>query len=138
MDINGYLLYFVYVFSSIFVIVNPIEATMVYVTLTCGLDSQEKDHIDKRTTLVAFTIAILFAFAGDAVLRIFGITVDSLRVAGGVLLFLVAIDMLRGVRRKRRSRKQSSRMPITGRTSRSFPWPCRSLPVLGPSPPWLC
>ena len=73
---------------------------MVYVTLTSGLNSQEKNHIYKRTTLVAFIIAILFALAGDVVLRIFGITVDSLRVAGGVLLFLVAIDMLRGVRRQ--------------------------------------
>lgn len=100
MDISDYFLYFVYVFSSVFVIVNPIEATMVYVTLTSGLDSLEKDHLCKRTTSVAFTIAILFAVAGDAVLRIFSITVDSLRVAGGVLLFLVAIDMLRGVRRQ--------------------------------------
>src|SRR5665647_1682837 len=73
---------------------------MVYVTLTSGLDSVEKNHIHKRTTSVAFTIAILFAVAGDIVLRIFGITVDSLRVAGGVLLFLVAIDMLRGVRQQ--------------------------------------
>jgi len=100
MDISDYFLYFVYVFSSIFVIVNPIEATMVYVTLTSGLDSVEKNHIHKRTTSVAFSIAILFAVAGDIVLRIFGITVDSLRVAGGVLLFLVAIDMLRGVRQQ--------------------------------------
>lgn len=97
MDISDYFLYFVYIFSSIFVIVNPIEATMVYVTLTSGLGSTEKNHIHKRTTLVAFSIAILFAVAGDIVLRIFGITADNLRVAGGVLLFLVAIDMLRGV-----------------------------------------
>jgi multiple antibiotic resistance protein len=102
MDIGGYFLYFVYVFSSIFVIVNPIEATMVYVTLTSGLNSQEKNHIYWHTTLVAFTIAILFAVAGDFVLRIFSITVDSLRVAGGVLLFLVAIDMLRGVRQQKK------------------------------------
>jgi multiple antibiotic resistance protein len=102
MDISDYILYFVYVFSSIFVIVNPIEATMVYVTLTSGLDSVEKNHIHKRTTSVAFSLAILFAVAGDIVLRIFGITVDSLRVAGGVLLFLVAIDMLRGVRQQKK------------------------------------
>ncbi len=102
MDIGGYFLYFVYVFSSIFVIVNPIEATMVYVTLTSGLNYQEKNRIYWHTTLVAFTIAILFAVAGDLVLRIFSITVDSLRVAGGVLLFLVAIDMLRGVRQQKK------------------------------------
>jgi multiple antibiotic resistance protein len=102
MDISAYFLYFVYVFSSIFVIVNPIEATMVYVTLTSGLNYQEKNRIYWHTTLVAFTIAILFAVAGDLVLRIFSITVDSLRVAGGVLLFLVAIDMLRGVRQQKK------------------------------------
>lgn len=102
MDAADYLLYFVYVFSSVFVIVNPIEASMVYVTLTSGLTSLEKSHIYKRATLVAFIIAILFALAGDLVLRLFGITTDSLSVAGGVLLFLVAIDMLRGVHQQKK------------------------------------
>ncbi|MBN1236035.1 MAG: NAAT family transporter [Methanotrichaceae archaeon] len=96
MDISDLLLYFVYAFATIFVIVNPIEATLVYVTLTTSINSQEKSRIYRRTTLVALTIAILFSLAGDIVLRLFGITVDSLRVAGGILLFLVAIDMLRG------------------------------------------
>jgi len=102
MDAGDLLLYFVYVFSSIFVIVNPIEASMVYVTLTIGMNAQEKSRIYKRATLVAFIIAILFALAGDLVLRIFGITTDSLSVAGGVLLFLVAIDMLRGVHQQKK------------------------------------
>lgn len=102
MNASEYLLYFVYVFSSIFVIVNPIEATMVYVTLTSGMTTLEKSHIYRRTTLVALILAILFALAGDFVLRIFGISVDSLRVAGGVLLFLVSIDMLRGVHQQKK------------------------------------
>ena len=100
MEISELLLYFVYAFTTIFVIVNPIEATLVYVTLTATLNSQERRHICRRTTLVAFAIAIIFSLAGDVVLRIFGITVDSLRVAGGILLFLVAIDMLQGIRRQ--------------------------------------
>jgi multiple antibiotic resistance protein len=100
MEISELLLYFVYAFTTIFVIVNPVEATLVYVTLTSSLNSKERTHIYRRTTLVAFAIAILFSLGGDAVLRIFGITVDSLRVAGGILLFLVAIDMLRGIRRQ--------------------------------------
>ena len=102
MGINDYLLYFVYAFASIFVIVNPIEATLIFVTLTSGLSSQEKSRIYTRTTLVAFSIAVLFSVAGDMVLRLFSITVDSLRVAGGILLFLVAIDMLRGVRQQKK------------------------------------
>ncbi len=102
MEISDYLLYFVYAFTTIFVIVNPIEATLIFVTLTSGQSSQEKSRINRRTTMVAFSIALLFSVAGDMVLRIFGITVDSLRVAGGILLFLVAIDMLRGVRQQKK------------------------------------
>lgn len=102
MELNDPLLYFVYAFTTIFVIVNPIEATLVFVTLTATQDKKEKSRIYRRATIVAFAIAILFSIGGDAVLRIFGITVDSLRVAGGILLFLVAIDMLRGVRQQKK------------------------------------
>lgn len=91
-----------YAFTTVFVIVNPIEATMIFVTLTADMNALEKSHIYRRTTLVALSIAILFSIAGEFVLRIFGITVDSLRVAGGILLFLVAIDMLRGVRQQKK------------------------------------
>ena len=100
MNISELLLYFMYVFNTIFVIVNPIEATLVFVTLTTNLNSEERSRIYWRTTLVAFAIAILFSLAGDVALRLFGTTVDSLRVAGGILLFLVAIDMLRGARQQ--------------------------------------
>jgi multiple antibiotic resistance protein len=100
MDISELLLYFMYAFTTIFVIVNPIEATLVFVTLTTNLNSEERGLIYRRATLVAFAIAILFSLAGNEVLRLFGITVDSLRVAGGILLFLVAIDMLRGERQQ--------------------------------------
>ena len=88
MALNDLVPYFIYAFASLFVIVNPIEATMVFIPLTSGMDPQGKRRIYGRTTTVAFAIALLFAVAGDLVLRFFGITVDSLRVAGGVLLFL--------------------------------------------------
>ena len=100
MEINSLALYFMYAFTTIFIIVNPIEATLVFVTLTTNLNKQEKSHIYRRATLVALAIALLFSLGGNAILRLFGITVDSLQVAGGILLFLVAIDMLRGVRRQ--------------------------------------
>jgi len=102
MEINGLALFFVYAFTTIFVIVNPIEATLVFVTLTTSLNAQEKSRIYRRATLVAFAIAIIFSLGGNAILRLFGITVDSLQVAGGILLFLVAIDMLRGVRQQKK------------------------------------
>jgi len=64
MDPNGLFLYFVYAFTTIFVIVNPVEATLVYVTLTASCSAAEKSRINRRTTTVAFSIAILFAWAG--------------------------------------------------------------------------
>lgn len=102
MAFYDYLVYFIYAFTSIFVIVNPIEATMVFVSLTSGIGPEEKKKIYRHTTTVAFEIAFLFAVGGDLVLRFFGITVDSLRVAGGILLFFVAMDMLRSGRQQRK------------------------------------
>jgi multiple antibiotic resistance protein len=87
---------FIYVFASFFTIVNPIQATITFITLTPLQSPEERRRTTLRTTFVAFAIALLFAIGGDLILQFFGITVDSLRVAGGVLLFLVAIDMLRG------------------------------------------
>ncbi len=93
---NEYVLYFIFAFTSIFVIVNPIGTTMIFVSLTSGMSAGDKQKISGRSTSIAFIIAILFAIAGNLVLRLFGITVASLQVAGGILLFTVAIDMLRG------------------------------------------
>jgi multiple antibiotic resistance protein len=102
MEINGLALFFMYAFTTVFIIVNPIEATLVFVTLTASMNKQEKSRIYKRATLVAFSVAFIFSLGGNAILRLFGITVDSLQVAGGILLFLVAIDMLRGVRQQKK------------------------------------
>ena len=99
-DINltSYLTYFVFVLASIFVIVNPLQASLVFVSLTSGLSREMRRGITLRATTIAFIVAVVFAVGGDLILRFFGITVDSLRVAGGILLFLVAMDMLRGGR----------------------------------------
>ncbi len=91
----GYLAHFFYAFASVFIIVNPVEATMVFISLTPGASARERARLSFRAASVAYLVALLFALTGDMVLRFFGTTVDSLRVAGGILLFLMAIDMLK-------------------------------------------
>lgn len=86
--------FFVYAFTSIFVIVNPIGGILTFMALTNGMSEAERKHTAHRSVIIACILAIVFAIAGELILRLFNITVDSLRVAGGVLLFLVAIDML--------------------------------------------
>jgi len=97
----GYLAYFFYAFASVFIIVNPIEATMVFISLTPGASARERARLSFRAASVAYLVALLFALTGDMVLRFFGTTVDSLRVAGGILLFIMAIDMLKAKPRRK-------------------------------------
>ncbi len=88
------LAFFVYAFTSIFIIVNPIGGIVTFISLTVGMPAAERIEIAKRSVTVAFLLAIIFALAGELILRVFGVTVDSLRVAGGVLLFIIALNMV--------------------------------------------
>lgn len=86
--------FFIYAFTSIFVIVNPVGGILSFISVTHGMSEDEKKETAGRSVIIACILAIAFAFAGEGILQFFGITVDSLRVAGGILLLLIAIDML--------------------------------------------
>jgi len=86
--------FFVYAFTSIFVIVNPVSGLLTFVSLTREMSEGERKEVARRSVFVAFATASVFAVAGELILRLFGITADSLRVAGGAFLFIVAVDMV--------------------------------------------
>ncbi|RZN66761.1 MAG: NAAT family transporter [Candidatus Methanolliviera hydrocarbonicum] len=86
--------FFIYAFASIFVIVNPVAGLITFISLTSGMTADERKATVKRSVTVACLLAIVFAVSGELILRFFGITVDCLRVAGGILLFTVALDMM--------------------------------------------
>jgi multiple antibiotic resistance protein len=88
------LTFFIYAFTSIFAIVNPVSGVMAFISMTSHMSRADKIYIAKRSVLIACIIAIIFSILGELILKLLQITADSLRVAGGVLLFLVAIDML--------------------------------------------
>ncbi|HIH45098.1 MAG TPA: NAAT family transporter [Candidatus Methanoperedenaceae archaeon] len=88
------LYFFIYAFSSLFSIVNPLSGVMIFRSLTSEMSGASKKYVARKSILIAFFIAVVFSVAGDLILRFFSITADSLRVAGGVLLFLLAVDML--------------------------------------------
>jgi multiple antibiotic resistance protein len=88
------LAFFIYAFTSVFIIVNPIGGIITFISLTTGMRASERKEVAKRSVTVACMLAIVFALGGELILRLFGVTVDSLRVAGGVLLFIVALNML--------------------------------------------
>jgi multiple antibiotic resistance protein len=86
--------FLIYAFTSIFAIVNPVSGVMAFISMTSSMSKEDKIYIARRSVVIAGVIAIMFSILGELILKIFNVTADSLRVAGGVLLFLVAIDML--------------------------------------------
>jgi len=86
--------FFISAFSAIFIIVNPVSGVMAFISVTSRMSMQDRIYVAKRSVFIACIVAIIFALSGELILKFFIITPDSLRVAGGILLFLVAIDML--------------------------------------------
>ncbi|NYT06047.1 MAG: MarC family protein [Methanomicrobiales archaeon] len=80
--------------SSILIIVNPLGATLVYVSLTEGMAPETKREVVRVSCQVALAILLVFAVAGSIILQLFGITLDAFQIAGGVLLFGIGMEMV--------------------------------------------
>ncbi|WP_298835643.1 MarC family protein [uncultured Roseobacter sp.] len=89
-------------FVTMFVVIDPIGLAPLFVALTQGLSDQARRRIAWRATLTGVLILLAFAAFGEALLSFIGISMPAFRVAGGVLLFLTALDMLFERRTKRR------------------------------------
>lgn len=86
--------FFIFVFTSIFVIVDPVSGVVSFISLTNGMTCEEKNELAKKAVALACVIALFFAITGSMILNLFSISVDALRVVGGVLLFTIAFDMM--------------------------------------------
>ena len=89
-------------FVTLFVIMDPIGLTPLFVALTQGMSPTQRRAIGLRACVIAAGLLTLFAGFGEAVLGFVGISMPAFRIAGGILLFLTALDMLFERRSKRR------------------------------------
>ncbi|WP_299815157.1 MarC family protein [uncultured Jannaschia sp.] len=89
-------------FTALFVIMDPIGLAPIFVALTAGMSRRARRGIAIRACVVAAGILVLFALAGEAVLAFLGISMPAFRIAGGLLLFLTALEMLFEKRTQRR------------------------------------
>ncbi len=89
-------------FTTLFVIVDPIGLTPLFVAMTHDMTAEERRSIAWRSCATAAVLLTLFAAFGEAVLGFVGISMPAFRIAGGALLFLTALDMLFERRAKRR------------------------------------
>jgi len=89
-------------FTTMFIIIDPPGLAPLYMALTQGMDPAHRRAIGRRACLVAGVLMLVFLLLGEAVLAFVGITIPAFRIAGGILLFLTALDMLFERRQKRR------------------------------------
>ncbi|WP_412562646.1 MarC family protein [Thalassobius sp. MITS945101] len=94
--------FFITGFVTLFVIMDPIGLAPIFVALTQGMSPEKRRRIALRACLTAGILLSLFALFGEAVLGFVGISMPAFRIAGGILLFLTALDMLFQRRTKRR------------------------------------
>ncbi len=81
-------------FTTFFATIGPADVAALFAALTTENTGAERRAMALKGTQIATIVLLLFAFFGEAALRLFGITLPALRVAGGVLLFLIAIDLV--------------------------------------------
>lgn len=98
MDLSLYIPAFV----TLFVIIDPIGLAPLFVAMTQGMSARQRRTVALRAVLVSLGVLTLFGIAGEAVLNFLGISMPAFRIAGGILLFLTALDMLFERRTERR------------------------------------
>ena len=81
-------------FSSLFSVINPIEAAPLFVSLTRGMESRRKE-LAFRASIAAALILAVFALAGGAIFSFFGITLPAFQIAGGILFTSIGLSTLR-------------------------------------------
>jgi multiple antibiotic resistance protein len=84
------------VFMGFFAIMNPIANTAAFSGLVGDKSRSEQRKVAAKALLITFFIILSFSLLGKAIFHLFGITIDALRVTGGILVFIVGYHMLNG------------------------------------------
>jgi multiple antibiotic resistance protein len=81
-------------FTSFFTLINPLGTMPIFMTMTAEIDQEHRTKTAKKASIVSFFVIVAFAFSGQVLFRFFGISVNSFRIVGGVIFFLMGMDML--------------------------------------------
>lgn len=90
-------------FSALFFVVDPFAVIPMFLVITQGDTTRKKRWMALKASGVATVTLLVFAATGGAIFRLFGVTLGAFRIAGGILLFLMAIEMVRAQRSRVRT-----------------------------------
>ena len=79
---------------ALFVVIDPIGSVPLFIALTKGMGSSDRKRVSTSAIITAASLLVVFAVAGTQILSLFGITIFSFMIAGGVLLFIVSVELL--------------------------------------------
>jgi multiple antibiotic resistance protein len=79
---------------ALFVVIDPVGSVPLFIALTEKMEKNERKAVSKIAIITAAALLTVFAIAGSGILTIFGITIYSFMIAGGILLFIVSIELL--------------------------------------------
>lgn len=96
---------FISAFVTLFVVIDPPGCAPIYASLTTGATDRQRRNMAIRATAIAACILLFFAVLGEALLNALHIDLDSFRIAGGIMLFMIAIDMVFEKRTERREKR---------------------------------
>ena len=96
---------FISAFATFFVIIDPPGCAPIFASLTAGSSDAHRRTMAIRSVTVAGMILLAFAIFGEAFLRALGISLDAFRIAGGIMLFLIALEMVFEKRQERRENR---------------------------------
>ena len=114
-------------FATFFVIIDPLGLTPMFLALTAHMTLRERRRTSVRAVILSFSILLLFALFGKSVLSFLGISLPAFRIAGGILLFIMALEMLFEQRTERR-RKNVETAPHEHEKPPTAPMICGSSP----------
>jgi multiple antibiotic resistance protein len=81
-------------FTSFFTLINPLGTMPIFMTMTADLEHKNRVKTARKAVIVSFITIVVFALSGQLLFNFFGISVNSFRIVGGVIFFLMGMDML--------------------------------------------
>ncbi|RYD66456.1 MAG: MarC family protein [Sphingomonadales bacterium] len=93
---------FLSAFAMLFVVIDPPGCAPIYAGLTKGAGPNQQRAMAIRAVMIATAILLVFALVGEALLRTLGISLSAFRIAGGIMLFIIALEMVFEKRQERR------------------------------------
>jgi multiple antibiotic resistance protein len=106
---------------TLLVVVDPVGLAPTFLAVTQGMSRKHRRQVALRASLIALAILLGAALVGDWLLRLLGISLPAFRIAGGLLLFSLAFEMVFGLRMERESRAAEQAMEEHVRNIAAFP-----------------